>query len=129
MNPWTKETGEKYLHGWDRRATIVLLGASVLLTLYRFIGRRRVFTQLFGKFFIQSAQKDFSVLLLVLDDRTNIVTAAGPCGQICMEIRGFRLNGKLGWGFVLGSWLLNCPSLTILPCFPAEISAFQRCWD
>ena len=53
VNPWLKETGEKYLRGWDRRTTVILLGTSVLLTLYRFIGHRRVFTQLFGEFFFR----------------------------------------------------------------------------
>ena len=38
VNPWLKEKGEKYLRGWDQRTTIILLGTSVLLTLYRFIG-------------------------------------------------------------------------------------------
>ena len=46
---------------------------------------------------------------------------------------GFRLtHAKLGWGFVLGAWLLMLPlialALQFFPRFPAEISALRRCW-
>ena len=125
VNPWIKEKGDKYLRGWDRRATIVLLGASVQLTLYRFIGRRGVFTQLFGKFFLQHPLRRIfpyfywfwmsAVMLLLLP-----VLAIKFGIQDKIRDYGFRLtHGKLGWGFVLGGWLLMLPLIVLaLQFFP-----------
>ena len=126
VNPWLKEKGEKYLRGWDRRATIVLLGASVLLTLYRFIGRRRVFTQYFGKFFLQHPLRRIfpyfywfwmsAVTLLLLPI---LVVKFGIKDKV--RDYGFHLTqGKLGWGFVIGGWLLMLPLIAlVLQIFPA----------
>ena len=126
MNPWIKEKGAKYLRDWDRRATIVLLGTSVLLTLYHFIGRRRVFNQYFGKFFIQHPLRRIfpyfywfwmaAVTLLLLPI---LVVKFGIKDKV--RDYGFRLtHGKLGWGFVLGGWLLMLPLIAlVLHFFPA----------
>ena len=126
VSPWIKEKGEKYVRGWDRRATIILLGASVLLTLYRFIGRRGVFTQFFGKFFIQHPLRRIlpyfywfwmsAVTLLLLPV---LVIKFGI--KDSLRDYGFRLtHGKLGWGFVLGGWLLMLPLIAlVLQFFPA----------
>ena len=83
VNPWIKEKGEKYLRGWDRRATIVLLGASLLLTLYRFIGAQKGLYPVFWEVLHPpSTQENFSVFLLVLDDYGHATTVAGPFGKI-----------------------------------------------
>ena len=119
VSPWIKEKGGKYLRGWDRRATIILLGASVLLILYRFIGRRGVFTQFFGKFFIQHPLRRIlpyfywfwmsAVTLLLLPV---LVIKFGI--KDSLRDYGFRLtHAKLGWGFVLGAWLLMLPLIAL----------------
>ena len=126
VNPWIRNKGEKYLRGWDRRATIVLVGTSVLLTLYSFVGRRRFFTQHFGKFFIQHPLRRIfpyfywfwmsAITLLLLPV---LVVRLGIKDKI--RDYGFRLtHGKLGWGFVLGGWLVMLPLIALaLQFFPA----------
>ena len=129
MNRWVREKREKYLHGWDRRATIVLLGASVFLTLYRFIGRRGVFTRHLGKFFIRYPLRRIfpyfywfwmtAVTLLLLPI---LVIRFGIKDRI--RDYGFRLaHGKLGWGFVLAGWLLMLPLIALVLQFSP---AFQQ---
>ena len=126
MNPWIKDKGEKYLRGWDRRTTIVLLGTSVLLTLYHFIGRRRVFNQFFARFFLQHPLRRIfpyfywfwmSTLTLLL--LPILLVKIGIKDKV--RDYGFRLtHGKLGWGFVLGGWLLMLPLIAlVLQLFPA----------
>ena len=126
MNPWIKDKEEKYLRGWDRRATIVLVGTSVLLTLYSFLGRRRFFTQHFGKFFIQHPLRRIfpyfywfwmsAITLLLLPV---LVVKLGIKDKI--RDYGFRMtHGKLGWGFVLVGWLLMLPLIAlVLQFFPS----------
>ena len=129
MNLWIKEKGEKYLHGWDRRSAIILLSTPVLLILYHFVGRRRVFNQFFARYFLQHPLRNIlkyfywfwmtAVTLLLLPV---LVIRFGIKDRI--RDYGFHLtHGRLGWGFVLGGWLLMLPLIALVLQF---VPAFQQ---
>ncbi|MCZ6679993.1 MAG: CPBP family intramembrane metalloprotease [Candidatus Poribacteria bacterium] len=126
MLDWLQEQKRKYLHGWDRRPTIILLGSSVLLTVHRFGSRRKFFHTYLAKYFVNyPLRKIFpyyywfwtSAITLIL--LPALVVKFGVRDQI--RDYGFRLtHGKLGWGFVLGGWILMSPLMLLaLQLFPA----------
>ena len=42
---------EKYLRGWERQATVILLASALLLTLHRYYNRRSLFNRHFAEYF------------------------------------------------------------------------------
>ena len=126
LKAWLLDKKEKYLSGWDREPTVILLGSAILLTLYRFYSSRAFFRKHLAKhaarlplaglhlhyyWFLSSL---ITLLLLPM-----LVVKFGAKGRLCDY--GCRLsNGKLGWGFALGGWLLMIPVLLlVVHLFPA----------
>ncbi len=134
MITWIQEKKRKYLHGLDRRTTIILIGSSVLLTLYRFGSGRSFFRQHFGKRFIAHPLRKIypyyywfltsAVTLLLLPI---LVMKFGVKDKI--RDYGFRLShGKLGWGFVFGGWILMLLLMLLaLQLFPAFQQQYPLC--
>jgi len=126
VKAWLQDKKSKYLHGWDRQETIILLGSAVLLTLHRYLSRRRFFRDYFADYFIDHPLAGIypyyywfltsAITLLVLP---MLVVKFGIKDRACNY--GFRLgNGKLGWGFALGGWLLMIPVMVlVLHLFPS----------
>ena len=126
LKAWFLDKKERYLSGWDREPTVILLGSAILLTLYRFYSSRAFFRKHLAKYaarlplaglhlhyywFLSSL---ISLLLLPM-----LVVKFGAKGRL--RDYGCRLsNGKLGWGFALGGWLLMIPVLLlVVHLFPA----------
>ena len=51
MNFHVQSLKEKYLHGWERQATVILLASALLLTLHRYYNRRSIFNRHFAEYF------------------------------------------------------------------------------
>jgi len=126
VKAWLRDKKEKYLSGWDRQPTIILLGSAILLTLYRFYSSRTFYRKHLAKhaarlplaglhlhyyWFLSSL---ITLLLLPM-----LVVKFGVKGRL--RDYGCRLsNGKLGWGFALGGWLIMIPVLLlVVHLFPA----------
>ena len=126
LKVWLLDKKEKYLSGWDREPTVILLASAILLTVYRYFSSRAFFRKnlakyaarlplaglhLHGYWFLSSL---ITLLLLPM-----LVLKFGVKGRL--RDYGCRLsNGKLGWGFALGGWLLMIPVLLlVVHLFPA----------
>ena len=116
---WLLDKKEKYLHGWDHKATIVLLGSAILLTLYRFYSRRSFFRKHLSRYFANRPLAGlyphyywFLTSLITLLLLPMLIVKFGVKDRL--RDYGCRLsNGKLGWGFALGGWLLMLPVLIL----------------
>lgn len=126
LKAWLQDKKQKYLSGWDREPTIILLGSAILLTLYRFYSSRAFFRKHLAKY---AARLPFAGLhlhyywfltsLITLLLLPMLVVKFGVKGRL--RDYGCRLsNGKLGWGFALGGWLIMIPVLLlVVHLFPA----------
>lgn len=126
LKAWLLDKKDKYLTGWDREPTVILLGSAILLTLYRFYSSRAFFRKHLAKY---AARLPFAGLhlhyywflssLITLLLLPMLVVKFGVKGRL--RDYGCRLSkGKLGWGFALGGWLLMIPVLLlVVHLFPA----------
>ena len=126
LKAWLQDKKERYLSGWDREPTVILLGSAILLTLYRFFSSRTFFRKNLAKYVTHLSLAGlyrhyywYLTSLITLLLLPMLVVKFG----IKRRLRdyGFRLgNGKLGWGFALGGWLLMLPVLLLaVHLFPA----------
>ena len=126
LKTWLLDKKQKYFNGWDREPTVILLGSAILLTLYRFYSSRAFFRKHLAKY---AARLPFAGLhlhyywflssLITLLLLPMLVVKFGVKGRL--RDYGCRLsNGKLGWGFALGGWLIMIPVLLlVVHLFPA----------
>ena len=126
LKAWLRDKKEKYLSGWEREPTTVLLGSAILLTLYRFYSSRTFYRKHLAKFVVHLPLAGlyrhyfwFLSSLITLLLLPMLVVKFGVKGRL--RDYGCRLsNGKLGWGFALGGWLLMIPVLLlVVHLFPA----------
>ena len=122
---WLEEKKRKYLYGLDRQTTIVVLASTLLLTLYRYSGRK-FFRYYFAKYFVDHPlQEIFPYYFWFLTSTVTLVLLPALVVKFGIKDRlrnyGFRLtHGKLGWGFAFGGWALMIPCLILaLQLFPA----------
>jgi uncharacterized protein len=131
VKDWLIDKKQKYLHGWERQTTLVLLGAAVLLTIHRYLSRRRFFSTYLAEYFIDhplaGIYPHFYWFLT-----TAITLVVFPMLLVKFGIRdrirdyGCRLSGaKLGWGFVLVGWLLMIPLMLLaVQIFPSFVRKY-----
>ena len=126
LKAWLLDKKETYLSGWERQPTIILLGSAILLTLYRFCSRRSFYQKRLAKFVAHLPLAGlyrhyywYLTSLVTLLLLPMLVVKFGVKGRL--RDYGCRLsNGKLGWGFALGGWLLMLPVLLlVVHLFPA----------
>ena len=126
LKTWLRDKKQKYLSGWDRQPTVILLGSAILLTVYRFISSRTFYRKNLARYFIRLPFAGlyrhyfwFLTSLITLLLLPMLVVKFGAKGRL--RDYGCRLsNGKLGWGFALGGWLLMIPVLLlVVHLFPA----------
>ena len=126
LKAWLLDKKERYLSGWDREPTAILLGSAILLTLYRFYSSRAFFRKHLAKYAARLPLAGlhlhyywFLSSLITLLLLPMLVVKFGAKGRL--RDYGCRLsNGKLGWGFALGGWLLMIPVLLlVVHLFPA----------
>ena len=126
LKTWLLDKKQKYLTGWDRQPTVILLGSAILLTVYRFISSRTFYRKHLTKYVAHLPLAGlyrhyywFLTSLITLLLLPMLVVKFGVKGRL--RDYGCRLsNGKLGWGFALGGWLLMIPVLLlVVHLFPA----------
>lgn len=126
LKTWLRDKKQKYLSGWDRQPTVILLGSAILLTVYRFISSRTFYRKHLARYFVRLPLAGlyrhyfwFLTSLITLLLLPMLVVKFGATGRL--RDYGCRLsNGKLGWGFALGGWLLMIPVLLlVVHLFPA----------
>lgn len=126
LKTWLRDKKQKYLSGWDRQPTVILLGSAILLTVYRFISSRTFYRKHLARFFVRLPLAGlyrhyfwFLSSLITLLLLPMLVVKFGAQGRF--RDYGCRLsNGKFGWGFALGGWLLMIPVLLlVVHLFPA----------
>ena len=130
LKAWLLDKKEKYLNGWDRQPTVILLASAILLTVYRFISSRTFFRKHLAKYVTHLPLAGlyrhyywFLTSLITLLLLPMLVVKFVVKGRL--RDYGCRLsNGKLGWGFALGGWLLMIPVLLLVvylfPAFQAK---------
>ncbi len=119
MKSYLKTLKQKYLHGWDRQTTVVLLFAAVLLTLHRRYSRTGFFkAHLTGYFnFLPLTDSHpyyywFLATAITLFLLPVIVTVLGTNEKL--HDYGIRLGKqKLGWSVAFAAWLLMIPVVIV----------------
>ena len=126
LKTWLLDKKQQYLTGWDREPTVILLGSAILLTLYRFYSSRAFFRKHLAKYAARLPLAGlhlhyywFLSSLITLLLLPMLVVKFGAKGRL--RDYGCRLsNGKLGWGFAIGGWLIMIPVLLlVVHLFPA----------
>ena len=134
MKSYLKTLKDKYLHGWERQTTVILLSSAVLLTLHRNYSRTRFYREhLAGYFdflplleshpyyywFLTSAISLFLIPVIVAtlgtDDR--------------LRDYGVRLGRqKLGWSVAVAAWVLMIPVvIAAVQVYPPFLEKYPFC--
>ncbi len=111
---------EKYLQGWDRQTTVILLASAVILTLHRNYSRTRFFRANLADYFdflplveshpyyywfLTTAVSLFFIPIIV----AKIGTDQGLSDYgVCLG------RQKLGWGVTLSAWLVMIPVIILV---------------
>ena len=124
----------KYLSGWERQTTLVLVASALLLTLHRYYNRRTFFRNHFAEYFnaLPLAESHpyyywfltTGVILLLLP-----VLIAKYGTRVPLRDYGFRLGAqKLGWGLTAGLWLLMVPVvIAAVLIYPPFVAKYPLC--
>lgn len=130
MNLHLQRLREKYLHGWERQATLILLASALLLTLHRAYSRTRFFRMHFATFFENLPLPEshpyyywFLTTGLTLFGLPALVAKYGTTARL--RDYGCRLgNQKLGWSVTGAAWIGMIPvvigAVLIYPPFRAK---------
>ena len=134
MTAWLQAKKQKYVTGLDRRSTVIFIGSAVLLTLHRIYSRRTFFRQNFAGYFVDHPlQAAFPYYYWFLTSAITLLLLPALVIKYGVGDRirdyGFRRPGaKLGWGFVIGGWLLMLPLMILaLRIFPAFHQKYPLC--
>ena len=106
---------EKYLRGWDRQATVILIASALLLTFHRYYSRRGLFKNHFAEYFGSGLLADsypyyywFLTTALTLLLVPMLVAKFGTKERL--NNYGVQLgNQKLGWSVTGAAWILMIP--------------------
>ena len=135
LKAWLREKKKKYLNGWDRQPTVILLASAILLTLYRFYSSRTFFRKHLAKYVAHLALAGLyrhyywfltsliTLLLLPMPRREVRGQGAPPRLRLPPEQR------KAGLGIRLGRFAAHAsaapPRRTPVPRISSEISSQQ----
>lgn len=121
---------EKYLRGWERQATVILLASALLLTLHRFYTRRSFFRRHFAEYFGTGPLAEsypyyywFLTTAITLLLIPMLVAKFGTREKLTDY--GIQLgNQKLGWSMTGIAWMLMIPvvilAVIVYPPFAAK---------
>ncbi len=130
MNLLLQRLREKYLHNWERQATLILLAAALLLTLHRYYSRTRFFRSHFATYFENFPLAEsypyyywFLTTALTLFLLPALVAKFGTKTRLCDY--GLRFgNQKLGWSVTAAAWIVMIPvvigAVLVYPPFLAK---------
>ena len=134
MNFRLQSLKEKYLRGWDRQATVIMLASALLLTLHRYYSRRRFFTLHFAEYFGNfSLPESHSYYYWFLSTAITLLLLPVLVAQFGTKEKlrdyGFRLgNQKLGWGVTGVAWLLMIPVVILaVIVYPPFVAKYPLC--
>ena len=125
---------EKYLHGWDRQATVILLASALLLTLHRYYSRRSFFNRHFVEYFSDFPLPEshsyyywFLITAFTLLLVPALVAKFGTTERL--KDYGFRLGDqKLGWCVTGGAWVLMVPVVILaVIVYPPFVAKYPLC--
>ncbi len=134
MNSRRQTLKEKYVQGWERQVTVILLTASLLLTLDRYYSRPRFFRLHFAAAFGDGPLAESypyyywflttALMLLLIPALVAIFGTKTPLNEY-----GFRLGSqKLGWSVTLGAWFLMIPTvIAAVMVYPPFVKKYPLC--
>ncbi len=125
---------EKYLHGWERQATVILLASALLLTLHRYYSRRSFFKRHFAEYFGNAPLAEsypyyywflitaFTLLLVPI-----LVAKFGTKEKL--SDYGVQLgNQRLGWRVTGIAWILMIPVVILaVIAYPPFVAKYPLC--
>ena len=125
---------EKYLHGWERQTTVILLASALLLTLHRYYSRRSFFKRHFAEYFGNAPLAEsypyyywflitaFTLLLVPV-----LVAKFGTKEKL--SAYGVQLgNQRLGWGVTGIAWILMIPVVILaVIAYPPFVAKYPLC--
>ena len=110
---------EKYLRGWERQATVILLASALLLTLHRYYSRRSFFKRHFAEYFanvplVESHPYYYWFLTTAFTLLLVPVLVAKFGTKEKLKDYGLQLgNQKLGWSVTGVAWILMIPVIVL----------------
>ena len=125
---------EKYLRGWERQATVILLASALLLTLHRYYSRRSFFKRHFAEYFGNAPLAEsypyyywflitaFTLLLVPV-----LVAKFGTKEKL--SDYGVQLgNQGLGWRVTGIAWILMIPVVILaVIAYPPFVAKYPLC--
>ena len=134
VKSYLKTLSDKYLHGWERQSTVVLIAAAVILTLHRNYSRTRYYRENLTEYFdflpLEASHPYYYWFLttaISLFFFPVIVAAIGTNQRL--RDYGIRLGKqRLGWGVTLASWLLMIPVVIVaVKVYPPFAQKYPFC--
>ena len=125
---------EKYLRGWERQTTVILLASALLLTLHRYYSRRSFFKRHFAEYFGNAPLAEsypyyywflitgFTLLLVPV-----LVAKFGTKEKL--SDYGVQLgNQRLGWCVTGIAWILMIPVVILaVIAYPPFVAKYPLC--
>ncbi|MYB92477.1 CPBP family intramembrane metalloprotease [Candidatus Poribacteria bacterium] len=125
---------EKYLRGWERQATVILLASALLLTLHRYYSRRsffnRHFVEHFSKFPLPESHPYYYWFLITAFTLFLVPALVAKFGTAeRLNNYGFQLgNQKLGWCVTGAAWILMIPVVILaVIVYPPFVAKYPLC--
>ena len=134
MNFRIQSLKEKYLRGWERQETVILLASALLLTLHRYYNRRSIFNRHFAEYFANFPLPEshsyyywFLTTAIMLLLVPVLVAKFGTKGRL--KDYGIQLgNQKLGWRVTGAAWILMIPVVIIaVIVYPSFVAKYPLC--
>lgn len=125
---------EKYLRGWERQATVILLGSALLLTLHRYYSRRSFFNRHFVEHFSNLPLPEshpyyywFLITAFTLFLVPALVAKFGTGEKL--NNYGVQLgNQGLGWSMTAVAWVLMIPVVILaVIVYPPFVAKYPLC--
>ncbi len=125
---------EKYLRGWERQATVILLASALLLTLHRTYSRRSFFNRHFAEYFGHGPLAEsypyyywFLITAFTLLLVPALVAKFGTAERL--KDYGFRLGDqRLGWRVTGAAWMLMIPVVVLaVIVYPPFVAKYPLC--
>ena len=125
---------EKYLRGWERQATVILLASALLLTLHRYYSRRsffnRHFVEHFSNFPLPESHPYYYWFLITAFTLLLVPALVAKFGTgEKLNNYGAQLgNQRLGWSVTTVAWILMIPVVILaVIVYPPFVEKYPLC--
>ena len=134
MKSYLQALKERYLQGWERQTTVILIASAVLLTLHRKYSRTRIFSTHLAAYFdnlpLEQSHPYYywflsTALTLFL---IPVIVAIFGTKQPLTDY-GIRFGKqKLGWSATLAAWVLMIPVVILsVKVYPPFLKKYPLC--